>query len=65
MKTRKQRKTLLLLASGLFVIATSQILSQYLQLTDFIKGSATGIGIGLLLTALIFSTSKTHIKSSN
>ena len=65
MKTIKQRKTLLLLYVGLFAIAASQILSQYVQLTDFIKGSATGIGIGLLLTALIFSTSKTHIKSSN
>ncbi|NRR92235.1 hypothetical protein HSX10_11715 [Winogradskyella undariae] len=65
MKTRKQQKTLLLLCVGLFIIAASQIISYYVQLTDFIKGSATGIGIGLLLTALIFSTSKTNIKSSN
>lgn len=65
MKTVKQRKTLLLLCAGLFVIATSQILTHYVQVPDFIKASATGIGIGLLLTAIIFNISNTYTKSSN
>ncbi|MBD0777622.1 hypothetical protein HPE56_07445 [Maribacter sp. ANRC-HE7] len=54
MKKIHKRKTLLLLSMGLFIIATSQIISQYVALDDLAKGSLVGIGIGLLLTSLIF-----------
>ncbi|WP_299715128.1 hypothetical protein [uncultured Tenacibaculum sp.] len=59
MKRITKRKTLILLSIGMFVIATQQVLSQYFQLTDFTKGSFTGVGIGLLLTSLFFGNFKT------
>jgi len=54
-----KRKALLLLSIGMFVIATSQIFSQYFELPDFAKGSFIGVGIGLLLTSLILGNFKT------
>ncbi|MCL5129568.1 MULTISPECIES: hypothetical protein [unclassified Algibacter] len=59
MKKITKKKTLTLLSIGMFVIATSQIFSQFMELTDFVKGSFMGIGIGLLLTSLIFGNFKT------
>lgn len=59
MKTITKRKTVTLLCLGLFVIALSQILYHYIQSTDFIQGTAIGIGIGLLSMALIFGNLKT------
>ena len=43
----------------MFVIATSQIFSQLMELTDLMKGAFMGVGIGLLLTSMIFGDFKT------
>ncbi|WP_055445327.1 hypothetical protein [Lacinutrix himadriensis] len=59
MKKITKRKTLILISIGMFVIATSQILSQFMGLTDLTKGAFMGIGIGLLLTPMIFEKFKT------
>ncbi|MCX2679955.1 hypothetical protein OOZ15_08410 [Galbibacter sp. EGI 63066] len=59
MKKITKRKTLILISVGMFVIATSQILSQFIELTDLAKGSFMGIGIGLLLTSMVFGNFKT------
>jgi len=54
MKKISQKKALLMLVFGLLVVATSQGFSQLGDLPEMIKGTSTGVGIGLLLTALIF-----------
>lgn len=59
MKTITKKKTLILISIGIFVVATSQIFSQLMELPDLAKGSFIGIGIGLLLTAMIFGNFKT------
>ncbi|UMB61181.1 hypothetical protein MHL31_03005 [Lutibacter sp. A80] len=59
MKKITKRKTLILLSIGMFVIAASQIFSQYFVLPDFAKGSFIGIGIGLVLMSLILGNFKT------
>ncbi|MDX8553744.1 hypothetical protein MK851_08935 [Tenacibaculum sp. 1B UA] len=59
MKKITKRKALILLSIGMLVITTSQILSHFFELPDFTKGSFIGIGIGLLLTSLIFGNFKT------
>ncbi|WP_162628032.1 hypothetical protein [Arcticibacterium luteifluviistationis] len=59
MKKITKRKALILLSIGLFVIASSQIFSHFIELTDFTKGSFIGIGIGLLLTSIVFGNFKT------
>ncbi len=52
MKPNK-KKALLLLITGLFAIALSQLLSQYIEVSDVLKGISTGIGFGLMALALI------------
>ena len=59
MKKITKRRALILLSIGMLVIATSQIVSQFFEIPDFTKGSFIGIGIGLLLTSLIFGNFKT------
>ena len=54
MKKTTQRKALILSSLGLFAIATTQMLSHFVEVNDLAKGSFIGIGIGLLLTSLIF-----------
>ncbi|WP_161785751.1 hypothetical protein [Cellulophaga sp. E6(2014)] len=56
MKKTAKRKALILIPIAMFIIAASQIFSQFVALTDITKG--IGIGIGLLLTALIFRNFK-------
>ena len=48
-----------LLSIGMFVIAISQIFSHFVELPDLAKGLFMGIGIGMLLLAIIFGTIKT------
>jgi hypothetical protein len=55
----KKRKSLILLSSGIFVIAISQIISRFVELPDLAKGLFIGIGIGMLLLAIIFGNRKT------
>ena len=59
MKKIIKRKALILLSIGMFIIATSQVFSHYFELPDLVNGSLIGIGIGLLLTSLIFGNFKT------
>ena len=59
MKKITRRKALILLSIGMFTIVTSQIFSQYFEVSDLAKGSFIGIGIGLLLTSLILGNFKT------
>jgi len=54
MKKISQKKALFLLISGLLIVATSQGFSQLGDLPEFLKTTSAGVGIGLLLTALIF-----------
>lgn len=49
-----KRKSILLLVAGLFTLAISLTLSQFLEFPDVAIGSFYGMGIGLLLTALFF-----------
>lgn len=55
----KKRNSLILLSSGMIVIAISQILSHFVELPDLAKGLFIGIGIGMLLLAIIFGNRKT------
>lgn len=59
MKKTTKSKALLLIPIGMFVIAASQVFSHYLELPDFAKGSFVGIGIGLLIIALIYGSFRT------
>ncbi|SFD70360.1 hypothetical protein SAMN04489722_11640 [Algibacter lectus] len=58
MKNTTKRKTLILMSIGMLVISTSQIFSQFMELTDLMKGSFMGLGIGLLLTSMVFGIFK-------
>lgn len=53
-----KKKALLLLITGLFAIALSQLLSQYIEVSDVLKGISTGIGFGLMAVALIAINNK-------
>lgn len=59
MKKISKKKTMLLMSVGTLVIGASQIIAHYMQPNDLTKGFFWGIGIGLLLTALIFGKFKT------
>ena len=59
MKNITKRKSLILMSIGMFVIAVSQILSHFVELPDLTKGLFFGIGIGMLLLAIIFNNFKT------
>ncbi len=59
MKKITKRKASVLIFIGMFVIAASQVFSHYLELADLTRGSLVGVGIGLLLTSIIFGNFKT------
>lgn len=44
---------------GMFVIATSQVITHFVELPDLAKGSFVGIGIGLLILSVTFGNFKT------
>lgn len=48
-----KRKSVILLAIGMFIITITQIFSHYTHFSDGPKGTFTGIGIGVLLIALL------------
>tara|TARA_R110001606_G_C15141686_1_gene624636 strand:- start:365 stop:550 length:186 start_codon:yes stop_codon:yes gene_type:complete len=58
MKKITKRKSVLLLSTGLFVIAISQLLTHYVEVSDVANGAFFGIGFGLMLTATIFGKFK-------
>lgn len=53
MKTELSKKSSILIVSGLFIIAASQIYSHLMVLNDMAKGLLAGVGIGLLTLALL------------
>ena len=54
MKKIVKRKSLILMLTGMFVLAASQIFSHFVQFPNLGKGLLFGIGIGMLLLATIF-----------
>ena len=52
-------KSLILLASGMAVIALSQIVSHYFTLSDMANGAFIGLGFGILLVSVMARKFKT------
>ncbi len=59
MKRISKKRALILLSVGMFVIATSQIISRFADLSDLAIGLFNGIGIGLLILSVTFGNFKT------
>ena len=59
MKKIINRKSVILMSSGIFIIAVSQIFSHFVELPDLTKGFFFGIGIGMLLLAIIIGNNRT------
>ncbi len=47
------RKKLIVIVAGILIMAISQILAQYFNFSDIIKGLTNGFGIGILFTAFL------------
>ncbi|MFK7114921.1 hypothetical protein V3468_10800 [Flavobacterium oreochromis] len=58
MERNLKKNVLILMITGIFVIATSQILNRFIELTDFTKGALIGIGVGFLLLSVTFGNLK-------
>ncbi|MEE4001475.1 hypothetical protein V1T75_14110 [Tenacibaculum sp. FZY0031] len=52
MKNLYHKKSLILLSIGILTIASSQILTRYVKVSDLTHGLSIGIGIGLLIMAI-------------
>ena len=61
MKKIINRKSVILMSSGMFIIAFSQIFSHFVELPDLTKGLFFGIGIGMLLLAIIIGNNYCQI----
>lgn len=48
-----KRKALVLISIGMSIISFAQIISLYVEISDLTRGSFIGIGVGMLLVALI------------
>lgn len=59
MKKVSKKNALILMTTGMFVIATSQIITHFVSVPDFMKGTFLGIGIGLLILSVTFGNFKT------
>jgi hypothetical protein len=53
-------KSLILLAVGMLVIASSQVISHFIPVPDVLSGSIIGFGIGLVLIPILFGDLKTY-----
>lgn len=53
MKKLTKRNSLFLISAGMLVMASFKILSRFMELPDFAQGSFVGIGIGLVLSAIV------------
>jgi len=53
-----KRKVQLLISIGILMVAISQIIWHYLEIPDFLNGTLIGLGIGLLLFAIIKGNSR-------
>ncbi|RSC92295.1 hypothetical protein [Tenacibaculum singaporense] len=58
MKNLYHKKSLILLSIGVLTIATSQIFTHYLKISDLMQGLSFGVGIGLLIMAIANSNLK-------
>ena len=54
MKRLSKKNEPILRSVGMFIIATSQIVSHFIELPDFTKGLFVGVGIGMLLLSIFF-----------
>lgn len=59
MKRISKKNSLTLITIGMFVIATSQIITHFFELPDLAKGSFFGIGLGLSILSLTLGNFKT------
>jgi hypothetical protein len=59
MKKLSRKNELILMTIGMFVIATSQIITRFVELPDLSKGLFVGVGIGLLILSVTFGNFKT------
>lgn len=55
----KRYQSSILLFAGLMISSTSQIVSHFIKMPDFISGSLMGIGIGVMLLSFIRQKPKT------
>ena len=58
MKKISKSNAFFLMAMGMFTMANSSILSRYFTMQDFVKGAIMGVGIGIVLLALIIGDFK-------
>ena len=52
----------LLLSLGLILNSVVLIISHFMEIPDFAKGAAMGVGIGLMILALLFRKSQPEVK---
>ena len=50
---QKRTKLLLLISAGLLIVALSQMVWHFLQIPDFFNGALIGVGIALMVIALL------------
>lgn len=60
MKLSSKTKSLYFIVVGLLLISVIQILSHYLELSDFLKGIYFGLGIGLMISGIYIRIRKTE-----
>lgn len=48
----RNRKNLMILAIGLFILAGSTILRRFIPMNDFADGCIKGVGIGIMLLSI-------------
>ncbi|PZW40654.1 hypothetical protein LX95_01722 [Mesonia algae] len=48
-----KRKKIFVIVAGILIMAISQILAQYFNFSDIVKGLINGLGIGVLFTAFL------------
>jgi len=48
-----KRKKIIVIVAGILIMAISQILAQYFNFSDIVKGLINGLGIGVLFTAFL------------
>lgn len=58
MKKIAKNKTITLMAIGMFTMASSSVIVRYFAMQDFAKGATMGVGIGIVLLALIIGDFK-------
>jgi hypothetical protein len=57
-RTKSSRRATILIAIGLLFTTTPLLLKDYINISDFFRGVLPGVGIGLMITALIIQKRK-------